>query len=295
MNLILTDINKYFGGKKVVEDFNYNFENGIYALIGPNGSGKTTLMRMITNILLPSSGRILLDDIDINELGEKYREKLGYLPQRFGFYPNFTGWDFMMYIALLKGIPKKIALKKVKELLEFVELYDVRNNKIKTYSGGMFQRLGIAQALINNPEIIIMDEPTVGLDPKERNKFKNIMSTLSKNKIIIISTHITSDVEYITDYVLIMRNGKLILGDKVENVCKKIDQFVWKTFVKSDDELLKIQNKYIISNIKKLKDTIEVRVVSKEKPNKIAENITPNLEDLYLYYFKENNDEFSNL
>lgn len=295
MNLILTDINKYFGGKKVVEDFNYNFENGIYALIGPNGSGKTTLMRMITNILLPSSGRILLDDIDINELGEKYREKLGYLPQRFGFYPNFTGWDFMMYIALLKGIPKKIALKKVKELLGFVELYDVRNNKIKTYSGGMFQRLGIAQALINNPEIIIMDEPTVGLDPKERNKFKNIMSTLSKNKIIIISTHITSDVEYITDYVLIMRNGKLILGDKVENVCKKIDQFVWKTFVKSDDELLKIQNKYIISNIKKLKDTIEVRVVSKEKPNKIAENITPNLEDLYLYYFKENNDEFSNL
>ncbi len=295
MNLILSNVSKSFDKKNVVDDFNFTFENGIYALIGPNGSGKTTLMRMITNILSPTSGKILLDNIDINELGEKYREKLGYLPQKFGFYPNFTGWDFMMYIALLKGVPKKNACNKCKELLEFVGLYNVRHNKIKTYSGGMFQRLGIAQTLINNPEIIVMDEPTVGLDPSERNKFKNIISTLSKDKIIIISTHITSDIEYIANHVLIMSKGKLILEDNIETVCKKIENFVWKTIVYSDEELFKMQEKYIISNIKKLNNEIEVKIVSEEKPNEIAKNITPNLEDLYLYYFKGEKNEFNNL
>lgn len=286
MELKIDKVTKQYGNKLAVDRFSATITEGINALLGANGSGKTTLMRMMCDILNPTSGEVLLNGVSISTLGEDYRELLGYLPQNFGYYPDFTAWDFMMYLSSLKGLSKLTAKNRCKDLLEMVGLYGVRKKKIKTYSGGMRQRLGIAQSLINDPKILILDEPTAGLDPKERAKFRNIISEHSTGKIIILSTHIVSDVEYIADKIMIMKDGQLSQQATTDHICDNIKNFVWSCKVPSKD-VDKYNNEFVISNLKHSGDEVELRIVSEECPVENAMNVLPSLEDLYLYHFKE--------
>lgn len=211
MELIVHQLSKHYKDKVAVDEVSLRLTKGINGLLGANGAGKTTLMRMLCGTLTPTSGNISLDGLDVSS--EDYRAVLGYLPQDFGYYPNFTGIDFLLYLAALKGLSKSLAKRKATELLELVGLKDVGSKKIKTYSGGMKQRLGIAQALLNNPWLLVVDEPTAGLDPQERVRFRNLIAELGKDTIVLLSTHIVSDVEPIADHLLIMSNGNVIFDN----------------------------------------------------------------------------------
>ena len=208
--LKLMDIEKRYKDKEAVRKFNYTFVNGVYGLLGENGAGKTTLMRLICGILKPTTGNIYCDNIEIASMGAEYRKLLGYLPQDFGYYDEFTAERFLRYMAALKALPKEYADSRIEELLDLVELKNKKKKKLKTFSGGMIRRIGIAQALLNDPEILILDEPTAGLDPKERVRFRKVISSLGKNRIVLLSTHIVPDIDYIADKILIMKNGELI-------------------------------------------------------------------------------------
>lgn len=212
MELVIDRVSKQYKNNIAVDRISVKMQKGVYGLLGANGAGKTTLMRMVCGILRPTSGTISFDGIDVSE--ESYRSVLGYLPQDFGYYPEFTGMDFLLYMAALKGIGKPQAKRKAKELLQLVALQEVAKKKIKTYSGGMKQRLGIAQALLNQPKLLVLDEPTAGLDPKERVRFRNLIADLGTESIVLLSTHIVSDIEHIADKVLIMKGGQLIYQDK---------------------------------------------------------------------------------
>lgn len=215
MELVIDRLSKQYKNKIAVDRISLQLKPGVYGLLGANGAGKTTLMRMICGILTPTSGTVSLDNQDVST--EEYRSMLGYLPQDFGYYPEFSGMDFLLYMAALKGLEKSYAKKKIKELLELVSLQDVAKKKIKTYSGGMKQRIGIAQALLNDPKLIVLDEPTAGLDPKERVRFRNLIASLGKENIVLLSTHIVSDIEHIADKVLMMKDGQLIYqGEWIE-------------------------------------------------------------------------------
>ena len=219
MELCIDRLTKQYENKIAVDRVSLQLTNGVYGLLGANGAGKTTFMRMLCGILKPTGGTVTFDGLDVSS--EEYRAELGYLPQDFGYYPDFSGWDFLMYMASLKGLTKLEAKRKAKELLELVSLSDVGKKKIANYSGGMKQRLGIAQALLNDPKIIILDEPTAGLDPKERVRFRNLIKDLGKDSIVLLSTHIVSDVEHIADTVLMMKAGQIIYNgsaDEIENL-----------------------------------------------------------------------------
>jgi len=243
---------------------------------------------MICDILRPTSGEVLYDGRPISEQGDAYRMVLGYLPQQFGYYPEFTANKFMMYMAALKGLGKSAAAAKTLELLELVGLSEVKNKKIKTFSGGMKQRLGIAQAMLNDPEILVLDEPTAGLDPKERVRFRNLISSFSKDKIVLLSTHIVSDIEYIANEILVMKAGKLVHQGKPEEVTKEITGFVWECRVPAS-EADRWNEKYTIGNLRNEGDFSILRVISERKPAGNAVPVKPVLEDLYLYYFEEEN------
>lgn len=228
MELVVDRLTKQYKNKIAVDRLSFRFQEGVYGLLGANGAGKTTLMRMLCGILTPTGGEVSFDGIDVDT--EEYRGYLGYLPQDFGYYPNFTGWDFLLYMAALKGIGKKQAHRRAKELLELVSLTDVAKKKIKTYSGGMKQRLGIAQALLNDPRILILDEPTAGLDPKERVRFRNLICELGKDSIVILSTHIVSDIEHIADTILMMKEGQLIFQGAREEIAEDLETFYLENF-----------------------------------------------------------------
>lgn len=228
MELIINRLSKQYKNKIAVDRVSVKLQKGVYGLLGSNGAGKTTLMRMICGILKPTSGTISFDGIDVSE--ERYRAVLGYLPQDFGYYPEFTGMDFLLYMAALKGIGKKQAKHRAKELLELVSLQDDAKKKIKTYSGGMKQRLGIAQALLNHPKLLVLDEPTAGLDPKERVRFRNLIGELGQNTIVFLSTHIVSDIEHIADEILMMKEGQLIFQGKWDESKDSLEEFYLHQF-----------------------------------------------------------------
>lgn len=235
MELIIDRVSKQYKNKIAVDRISVKLRQGVYGLLGANGAGKTTLMRMLCGILKPTSGTITFDGVDVSE--EQYRAVLGYLPQDFGYYPEFTAMDFLLYLAALKGIPKVQAKRKANELLALVSLDDVGRKKIKTFSGGMKQRLGIAQALLNDPKLVILDEPTAGLDPKERVRFRNLIETLGKDSIVLLSTHIVSDIEHVADQVLMMKDGQLIFEGKWDNQNGDLEEFYLKQFEEVSDNV----------------------------------------------------------
>ena len=228
MELIIDRVSKQYKNKIAVDRVSARLHQGVYGLLGANGAGKTTLMRMLCGILRPTSGTITFDGIDVSE--ESYRAALGYLPQDFGYYPEFTALDFLLYFAALKGIPKKRARQKADELLTLVSLNDAAHKRIKPFSGGMKQRLGIAQALLNDPRLLILDEPTAGLDPKERVRFRNLIEQLGRDSIVLLSTHIVSDIEHIADQVLLMKDGQLIFQGKYDNQDGDLEEFYLSQF-----------------------------------------------------------------
>ncbi|MCM1086758.1 MAG: ABC transporter ATP-binding protein [Muribaculaceae bacterium] len=281
--LELIDVVKSYKDKTAVQETNLKLTNGIYGLMGENGAGKTTLMRMICGILEPTQGNILCDGIRIRQMGGEYRSLLGYLPQDFGYYEDFSAYRFLYYMAALKALPEDYARTRIEELLEVVDLASVKDKKLKTFSGGMLRRIGIAQALLNNPEILILDEPTSGLDPKERVRFRNIISSLGKDRIIILSTHIVSDVEYIADRILIMKDGRIIQEGTEKQLAEGVKDCIWKCLV-SEKEAERLNGKYVISNLKNHGEQVELRIVSTEKPTQDAQRLEASLEDIYLYY-----------
>ncbi|MBC6003078.1 ABC transporter ATP-binding protein [Paeniclostridium sp. NSJ-45] len=292
MELTLKNITKSFKDKVAVNDFNVTLTNGIYGLLGPNGAGKTSLMRIIADVSNATSGEVYLNGKSKTELGADYRDVLGYLPQDVGFYKSFTAQKFLEYVATLKGIDREEASVKIDELLKFVNLEKDRKRKIGKFSGGMKQRLGIAQALLNDPKILILDEPTAGLDPNERIRFKNLISEISRDKIVILSTHIVSDVEFIANEILIMRNGELVEKATPVEILNSIRGKVHSLKIK-EDLLHKVQSKFKVSNIIRDDEHIVVRVVGDEYP--LIDGIevieeSPNLEDLFLYYFEISTD-----
>lgn len=228
MELSIDRLTKQYQNKIAVDRISLRLNTGIYGLLGANGAGKTTLMRMVCGILKPTSGTITFDGIDVSE--ERYRSMLGYLPQDFGYYPEFTGEDFLLYMAALKGMRKPQARRKTVELLKLVSLHDVAKKKIKTYSGGMKQRLGIAQALLNQPKLLVLDEPTAGLDPKERVRFRDLIKDLGKDSIVLLSTHIVSDIEHIADDILMMKSGQPIYQGKWTDKSGNLEEFYLKQF-----------------------------------------------------------------
>ena len=288
MELAIDRLTKQYKNKIAVDRVSIKLKPGVYGLLGANGAGKTTLMRMICGIQNPTSGQIKYNGTDIKKLGEDYRQVLGYLPQDFGYYPDFTAYDFLMYIAALKGLSKEKAEMRVNELLQIVNLKNEKKQKVKTFSGGMKQRLGIAQAMLNNPKILILDEPTAGLDPKERVKFRNLISSFSQDKIVILSTHIVSDIEFIADEIIVMKAGKKILTGTPEVLLQDLRGSVWKCVAYDKKEVEMLNHKYCIINIHQENNTTELRIVSRQKPTVNAVNIEPNLEDLYLAYFQDN-------
>lgn len=228
MELIIDRLTKQYKNKIAVDRISLKLQKGVYGLLGANGAGKTTLMRMICGVLKPTSGTITFDGLDVST--EEYRSELGYLPQDFGYYPEFTGMDFLLYMAALKGLDKSYAKRKACKLLVLVSLQDKANKKIKTYSGGMKQRLGIAQALLNDPKILVLDEPTAGLDPKERVKFRDLIAELGKDNIVFLSTHIISDIEHIADTVLMIKDGQIIYQGKWEDNREDLETFYLEQF-----------------------------------------------------------------
>lgn len=286
MELKITDLSKKFGDFTAVDNLNVTMTMGVYGLLGVNGAGKTTLMRMLCTLLKPTSGTIYCDGNDIFNMDGEYRKLLGYLPQEFGFYPEFTIKDYLLYIASLKGIRPIVAKKRVKELVTKVGLQKAVNKKMKNLSGGMKRRVGIAQAMLNDPKILILDEPTAGLDPNERIRFRNLISELAEDRLVLLSTHIVSDIEYIANEILLMKDGKLMHKGTADEIINSMTETVWECFVEKN-MVSDFMKKYKISNMKSEADGVILRIISHEKPFVNAQSVEASLEDVFLYYFGE--------
>ena len=284
MELKVDQVSKiYNNNHKALDNFSISFKKGVIGLLGPNGAGKSTLMRIIATISKPSTGELYWNDVNIKTEPDSLRSVLGYLPQDFGLYPNLNGEEFLNYIAALKGLSRSESKIRIRELLEFLNLLDVKKKSLNKYSGGMKQRIGIAQALLNDPEVLIVDEPTVGLDPQERLKFRNLLVDLASNRIVILSTHIVSDVESSASSLVLLNKGKLIVNETPEMLLKQLDGLTWEWIIKSE-ELQDVKKKYLTSNYVLRKDGLLIRAISRDKPHPDALPVNPSLEDAYFYY-----------
>ena len=289
MELCMEHVSKQFKDVTAVDDVSLHITPGVWGLLGANGAGKTTLMRIIAGIMAPSSGEILYDGIPIRELKESYRDVLGYLPQEFGFYPEFTVKDYLEYVAVLKGLTSKDSKRRIHELLEQMTLSHVRNKKIIKLSGGMKRRVGIAQALLNEPEVLILDEPTSGLDPGERVRFRNLLSEFAHDRIVLISTHIVSDVEYIATQNAVMKGGKLIARGTTEELVRLVEGKIWTAQIPMN-RLPEYERKLQIVNVRN-EDAgqISIRYLAVEPYIEDSIPASPHLEDLYLWMFPQKN------
>ena len=291
MKLEIRHVTKRYRDKTAVADVSLPLTAGVWGLLGANGAGKTTLMRMLAGILQPTDGKILCDGVEIGTLGAAYRAKLGYLPQEFGFYPEFTVQDYLEYMAALKGLPRAEAARQIDALLERVSLTEVRRKKIVKLSGGMKRRVGIAQALLNDPEILILDEPTAGLDPGERVRFRNLLSEFAQDRIVLISTHIVSDVEYIAAENAVMKNGGIIAVDTTEGLVRQIEGRVWQGSVPAE-ELPRWEHRLQVVNLRNEPDgTVTLRYLADTPQLPQSTPARPKLEDLYLWLFPEETEE----
>ena len=286
MKLEIENLTKRFQDVAAVDGVSCTLTTGVYGLLGVNGAGKTTLMRMLCTLLKPTGGRILWDGKDIFELGGAYRRVLGYLPQDFGFYPDFTVRDYLRYISSIKGLRPAAARQRTALLLQQVGLEKAENKKMKKLSGGMKRRVGIAQAMLNDPRILILDEPTAGLDPNERIRFRNLISELAQDRLVLLSTHIVSDIEYIANEILLMKDGKICIAGTTEELTAGMPEQVWRVSVPRN-EAASYTKRYKVSNIKTLHGEAKLRILSVERPadNAVLEEAV--LEDVFLHYFGE--------
>ena len=284
MQLTITNLGKQyrrdFWGLK---DFSLTIKPGILGLLGPNGAGKSTFMRMLATITKPTEGTIAYDNSNVVAQPDALRAVLGYLPQDFGVYPNLNAVEFLEYMAAIKGIDSASAKKRIDELLQLTNLVEAAKRPLGGYSGGMRQRVGIAQALLNDPQLLIVDEPTVGLDPEERVRFRNLLSDLSGERIVILSTHIGSDVEATATHIALVNKGQLLREAKPEELLAALEGKVWEWAVSSDD-LPALKQKHIVSGTIRKSDGVQVRVVSADQPTAESRSVSPNLEDAYLYF-----------
>ena len=282
MNLTLTNLTKQYGSFTALQNFNYEFIAGVYGLLGPNGAGKSTLMNIITDNLKATSGLVRFDGEDITKMDADFRKILGFMPQQQGIYPNFTLERFLYYMAALKGMKKADAKPQIEKLINLVNLQDSRNKRL-----GGFSRALIAQAMLGEPKVIILDEPTAGLDPKERIRIRNLVAQIAFDKIVIIATHVVSDIEFIAKEVLLMKRGEIIDSGAPHILCEKIDGKVFE--ITADESMLNdISAKYKVGNISKDEKNIYVRVISEQPPKDFDYKLCkPDLEDLYLYYFDQ--------
>jgi len=266
-----------------LKDFSLVIKPGILGLLGPNGAGKSTFMRMLATITKPTQGTIMWNTTDVVKAPDVLRDVLGYLPQDFGVYPNLSAIEFLEYMAAVKGLDRVTAKRRINELLQLTNLVEAAKRPLGGYSGGMKQRVGIAQALLNDPQVLIVDEPTVGLDPEERVRFRNLLSDLSGERIVILSTHIVSDVEATATQIALVNKGQLLREAAPENLLNELEHKVWEWTVSSDD-LPTLQQNHIISGTIRRSDGVQVRVVSADQPDAKARNVSPNLEDAYLFF-----------
>jgi len=284
--LVINDVSKQYGSFSALENINLEFGDGIYGLLAPNGAGKTTLIKMLVTLISPSKGEILYKGTNIIDLDEDYRDILGYLPQQFGYYKNYSPKQYLLYLAALKGLNKKSASEKIYDLLEKVALTDVANKKMKKFSGGMIQRVGIAQALLNDPKILILDEPTAGLDPKERARFRQLLTGLARERLVIISTHIVSDIESIANEVIMIKNQQLLYKDTVEHICNTLDGQVYETSI-SYEHLESFRKQYVLLSEKQEHGNMIVRFVQKGGTEPDWLPVNPHLEDVFLYEYHD--------
>lgn len=287
--LIINNLNKTYkkGAVKALDDFSIALTPGVYGLLGPNGAGKSTLMNIITDNLNADSGEVIYNGENIKKMGKDFRAVLGYMPQQQGLYDDFTLNRFLWYMAALKGLKRKEAKEKIAKLLETVNLTDSAHKKLGAFSGGMKQRALIAQALLNEPEILILDEPTAGLDPKERIRIRNFISEIAKDKIVLISTHVVSDIEFIAKEIILLKEGLLVSYDTCDNLAKEIEDKVYEIEI-SQEDLLYFQNTYRVSNLYRNGDKIILRTVTDNLPEGYkSTKVSPTLEDLYLYEFED--------
>lgn len=287
MELTITNLSKQFKDKTAVDNVCLSLTPGVWGLLGANGAGKTTLMRMIANILNPSGGKILYDGTDIHTLGKEYRNIFGFLPQDFGFFQDFTVKDYLEYVAALKDVPVKETKEKIDSLLHKLTLSDVKSKKIMKLSGGMKRRVGIAQAMLNDPKILIMDEPTAGLDPGERVRFRNYISQFSHNRIVLISTHIVSDIEYIATQNAIMKDGRILNVGTTDELVKQVIGKVWTCIVPADKITMYEMQLRIINQRSEDNHQVSIRYLADEAKTKDSVMAPPRLEDLYLWLFPQ--------
>lgn len=290
MKLAIENVEKKFDEFIAVDNLSIEMDNGVYGLLGVNGAGKTTLMRMICTLLKPSKGYILCDGNDIFQMGAEYRKMLGYLPQDFGYYPDFSVKDYLLYVASIKGLQPIVAKKRMEDLLEQVGMSRYSRKKMKHLSGGMLRRVGIAQAMLNDPKILVLDEPTAGLDPNERVRFRNLISELSTERLVLLSTHIVSDIEYVANKILLMKDGSIRKNGTAGELLSGMSEKVWICKTDKSDSVL-LNKKYKVSNIKMEEDKAVLRIISSNKPIENAVETKATLEDLFLDYFDEMGEE----
>lgn len=285
MELEFIGLTKSYKKKMALDHVSAVLDSGVYGLLGANGAGKTTLINIFVGILKGDSGKILVDGEDAAKMGKEFLSKIGYMPQYPVFYKDFTVLDFMLYMCALKGISKREGRERTMELLEIVNLADAVGKKIGALSGGMRQRVGIAQAMLGNPEILILDEPTAGLDPQERIRFRNLISRFSQDRIVLLATHIVSDVEFIANEVMLLKEGKLIRKNTPEALEHEIDGKVWSLRLPGNEELSDYED-CLISNVRRIEEGIDVRILSEEVLGRGAVRVKPGLEDVFLYTLK---------
>lgn len=282
MELQIEHLCKSYKKKAALQDITFSLKKGVYGLLGENGAGKSTLMRIMATVDFPSRGKILYNGMDIFEMDESYRNLIGYMPQDYRVYPSFTAREFLEYMGVLKGIPEKKLKNRILEVLEFVNLLEVAERQVKTFSGGMKRRIGIAQAIINEPEILILDEPTAGLDPKERVRFSNMISDMGKDKIVLLSTHIISDIEAIASNLVVVKKGMILETGNIEELVQRVRGQVWETTV-SQEMYQRLRKERAVIHLKQMGKDVQVRFVGREYPNIESCLVVPTLEDYYIY------------